>query len=86
MNIDVIYIFSKELWSVMLNECQKILLNENECVENRYIINFYKVVIQFIGIEVYKIFVAKMFNRIDIISRYFRVVYSIVEELRKRVI
>lgn len=86
MNIDATYTFSKELWSVMLNECQKILPNENERVENRHIINFHKAVTQFIGTEVYKILVAKMFSRIDITSRHFRAAYSIVEELRKRVI
>lgn len=86
MNIDATYTFSKELWSVMRNECQKILPNENERVENRHIINFHKAVTQFIGTEVYKILVAKMFSRIDITSRHFRAAYSIVEELRKRVI
>lgn len=86
MHIDATHAFSKELWSLMINECQKILPYENEFVENRHIINFNKAVTQFIATEVYKILLAKMFSRIDISSRHFRAAYSIVEELRKRVI
>lgn len=58
MNIETTNKFSKELWSVMLNEYQKILPNESKRVENRH--NFQKAVAQFIGTEVYKILLAKM--------------------------
>lgn len=58
MNIETTNKFSKELWSGMLNEYQKILPNESKRVENRH--NFHKAVAQFIGTEVYKILVAKM--------------------------
>lgn len=58
MNIETTNKFSKELWSVMLNEYQKILPKESKRVENRH--NFHKAVAQFIGTEVYKILVAKM--------------------------
>lgn len=66
MNIETTNKFSKELWSVMLNEYHKILPNESKRVENRHFNNFHKAVAQFIGTEVYKILVAKMLSIIDI--------------------
>ena len=87
-NYDTTIDFSKALWSLMIKECQKCLPEEStgKTVENKHLLNFHKSVTELITTETYRILVAKMFERIDISSRHFRAAYSIVEELRKRVI
>lgn len=80
--------FAKQIWKRFKDIFKSNIPGDGKAVGNKHMTNYHKDVVLFLSTDAYKKMVATLFSIIEVLvsSRHFRAAYTLVEELRKRVV
>jgi hypothetical protein len=80
--------FAKQIWKRLKDIFKSSIPGDGKSVGNKHMTNYHKDVVLFLSTDAYKRMVANLFSTssASVSSRQFRAAYTIVEELRKRVV